>query len=107
MAPALQNVGGLVRIPTGCGEQNMVGLVPNIYLLQYLDSTDQSEPELEEKAKEYMRIGYRRQRNYNHPNGAYSIWGDKGDKDRWRMDASRKEDTYTRPISREGDPIAL
>jgi len=81
MAPALQNVGSLVRIPTGCGEQNMVGLVPNIYLLQYLDSTDQSEPELEEKAKEYMRIGYRRQRNYNHPNGAYSIWGDKGDKD--------------------------
>ena len=28
-----------------------------------------------------MRIGYRRQAKYNHPNGAYSIWGDKGDKD--------------------------
>ena len=24
-----------------------------------------------------MRIGYRRQAKYNHPNGAYSIWGDK------------------------------
>jgi len=81
MAPALENVGNLVRLPTGCGEQNMVGLVPNIYLLQYLEGTNQKEEELEEKAKEYMRIGYRRQAKYNHPNGAYSIWGDKGDKD--------------------------
>ena len=59
----------------------MVGLVPNIYLLQYLEGTDQKEPELEEKAKEFMRIGYRRQAKYRHNNGAYSIWGDKGDKD--------------------------
>ena len=81
MAPALENVGNLVRQPTGCGEQNMVGLVPNIYLLQYLEGTNQKEPELEEKAKEFMRIGYRRQANYHHGNGAYSIWGDKGDKD--------------------------
>merc|ERR1740137_144761 len=81
MAPALENVGNLVRLPTGCGEQNMVGLVPNIYLLQYLDSTNQKEPELEKKAKKFMEIGYNRQQKYNHPNGAYSIWGDKGDKD--------------------------
>jgi len=81
MAPALENVGNLVRLPTGCGEQNMVGLVPNIYLLQYLDGTKQKEPELEKKAKEFMYIGYNRQQKYNHPNGAYSIWGDKGDKD--------------------------
>merc|ERR1712106_551981 len=26
-------------------------------------------------------IGYNRQQKYNHPNGAYSIWGGKGDKD--------------------------
>jgi len=81
MAPALENVGNLVRLPTGCGEQNMVGLVPNIYLLQYLDNTNQKEPELERKAKEYMEIGYNRQQKYRHSNGAYSIWGDRGDKD--------------------------
>ena len=59
----------------------MIGLVPNIYLLNYLNATKQRNKELEQKAKEYMRIGYRRQAKYNHPNGAYSIWGDKGDKD--------------------------
>ena len=81
MGPAFENIGNLVRLPTGCGEQNMVSLVPNIYRLQSLEGTGQNYADLEEKAKEYMRIGYRRQANYNHPNGAYSIWGDKGDKD--------------------------
>ena len=57
MAPALENVGRLVRLPTGCGEQNMVGLVPNIYLLQYLKSTKQPKKDLERKAKEYMEVG--------------------------------------------------
>ena len=78
----------------------MVGLVPNIYLLQYLKSNakvrltqktisekpiqnvvvtfgvfSQEEPVLEKKAKEYMEIGYNRQQKYRHPDGAYSIWG--------------------------------
>ena len=78
MAPALENLGNLVRLPTGCGEQNMVGLVPNIYLLQYLEGTKQKEPELEKKALEFMEIGYRRQANYRHSNGAYSAFGEKG-----------------------------
>jgi uncharacterized protein YfaS (alpha-2-macroglobulin family) len=59
----------------------MVGLVPNIYLLQYLNRTNQEEHELERKANEFMEMGYNRQQKYNHPNGAYGIWGDKGDRD--------------------------
>jgi len=81
MAPALDNVGNLVRLPTGCGEQNMVGLVPNIYLMDYLKGVGKSLPDIERKAKEYMNIGYNRQQNYRHSNGAYSIWGGEGDKD--------------------------
>ena len=65
-------------MPTGCGEQNMIGLVPNIYLLNYLNGTNQKNEELERKAKEYMKIGYERQANYRHQNGAYSVWGEKG-----------------------------
>ena len=64
-------------MPTGCGEQNMIGLVPNIYLLNYLNGTNQKNEELERKAKEYMKIGYKRQANYRHQNGAYSVWGEK------------------------------
>ena len=81
MAPALENVGNLVRLPTGCGEQNMVGLVPNIYLLNYLQGVGKSLPEIEEKAKNFMNIGYKRQQKYRHSDGSYSIWGGKGNKD--------------------------
>jgi len=81
MAPALENVGNLVRLPTGCGEQNMVGLVPNIYLLDYLTGVGKEMPEIEKKAKNYMNIGYKRQQNYRHNDGSYSIWGGKGNKD--------------------------
>ena len=77
MAPSLDNLGNLVKQPTGCGEQNMIGLVPNIYLLNYLQGTNQKNEELEKKAKEYMKIGYDRQANYHHENGAYSVWGEK------------------------------
>ena len=80
MSPALDNIGNLVRLPTGCGEQNMVGLVPNIYLLQYLDTTGQKEPELERRANEYMEIRCTRQQKYDHPKGAFGIREDKGDK---------------------------
>ena len=75
MAAALDNVGRLVRLPTGCGEQNMAGLVPNIYLLQYLAALDKQMPEVERKAVEYMMVGYNRQQKYRHPAGSYSIWG--------------------------------
>ena len=64
----------------GCGEQNMVGLVPNIYLLQYLSNTPQSDPKLEAKAKTYMEIGYNKQQKYRHSTGAYSIWGGNNEK---------------------------
>ena len=47
MAPSLDNLGNLVKLPTGCGEQNMIRLVPNIYLLDYLKGTNQSKPGLE------------------------------------------------------------
>jgi len=74
-ASSLQNIGNLVRMPTGCGEQNMVKLAPNIYLLQYLSTNPQPNTELQQKAKRFMQIGYSRQEKYRHPGGAYSIWG--------------------------------
>ena len=89
MAPSLDNLGDLVKQPTGCGEQNMIRLVPNIYLLNYLKGTNQSKPGLERKAKVYMQRGYKRQDVYAHKspyseefNGAYSVWGNKKDVNR-------------------------
>ena len=51
LAPALANLDSLVTLPTGCGEQNMITLVPNIYLLEYLNGTRKTEPKLEDKVR--------------------------------------------------------
>jgi len=87
MASALDNLGQLVTLPTGCGEQNMASLVPSIYVLKYLEATQQARPDLEEKAKRFMKLGTRRQAHYRHSDGAYSVWGDQGDA-KWHRQAS-------------------
>ncbi|XP_041795894.1 alpha-2-macroglobulin-like [Chelmon rostratus] len=72
---ALKNLDGLLRMPYGCGEQNMALLAPNIYILQYLKNTQQLTPAIKEKASNFLTSGYQRQLNYKHSSGAYSTFG--------------------------------
>lgn len=48
---------GLVRLPMGCGEQNMVLFTPNIYVTQYLEATNQLEMSIKTKAINFMKNG--------------------------------------------------
>ncbi|XP_067387062.1 alpha-2-macroglobulin-like protein 1 [Emydura macquarii macquarii] len=75
MGTALQNLDRLLSLPFGCGEQNMVLLVPNIFVLQYLEKTKQATPEIRDKALKFMKTGYQRQLLYKHDNGSYSAFG--------------------------------
>ena len=78
LAPSMNNLDKLVKMPYGCGEQNMISLVPNIYVVKYLEGTGQNKPDLIAKAKKFMKAGYERQeQNYRHKDGSYSIWGPK------------------------------
>nr|XP_047908945.1 alpha-2-macroglobulin-like protein 1 isoform X5 [Anser cygnoides] len=75
MGPALQNLGQLLEMPFGCGEQNMVQFAPNIFILQYLQKTKQLDPEIEDIALYFLRTGYQRQLLYKHDDGSYSAFG--------------------------------
>ncbi|KAL8202435.1 UNVERIFIED_CONTAM: hypothetical protein K2H54_014681, partial [Gekko kuhli] len=75
LGASLQNLDRLLKMPYGCGEQNMVKFVPNIFVLRYLEATNQATPEIEAKATEHMRSGYQRQLLYQHSNGSYSAFG--------------------------------
>lgn len=78
MAPALSNLGKLLKLPTGCGEQNMMGMAPNVYVMEYLNGTGKKDVEIERKAKNHMRTGYNRENeNFRHSDGSYSVWGPK------------------------------
>ena len=56
MGPAL-NVETLLRLPYGCGEQNMVNFAPSIYIMKYLSTLGQMDKTIENKAKNIMRTG--------------------------------------------------
>ncbi|XP_060738506.1 alpha-2-macroglobulin-like protein 1 [Tachysurus vachellii] len=75
MGRALQNLASLLAMPYGCGEQNMLRFAPNIFILQYLESTDQLTPEILSTAQTYLVKGYQRELNYIHIDGSYSAFG--------------------------------
>ncbi|XP_062896280.1 alpha-2-macroglobulin-like isoform X3 [Mobula hypostoma] len=75
MGSAMENLDHLLKLPTGCGEQNMVKFAPNIYVLSYLQKTHQLKPQIKDKALGFLRIGYQRQLNYKHVDGSFSAFG--------------------------------
>ncbi|XP_075152783.1 CD109 antigen-like isoform X4 [Haematobia irritans] len=77
LGPTIKNIDKLVRMPYGCGEQNMVNFVPNILVLYYLEAIKKDMPLVAKNAKSYMESGYQRELTYKHSNGAYSAFGEK------------------------------
>ncbi|CAM4547116.1 unnamed protein product [Leuciscus chuanchicus] len=75
MGRALKNLDGLIQMPSGCGEQNMIILAPNIYILLYLEVTGQLTAAIRATATGYLQRGYQGQLNYRHSDGSYSTFG--------------------------------
>ncbi|XP_067087782.1 alpha-2-macroglobulin-like protein 1 [Osmerus mordax] len=75
MGRALRNVGSLLAMPSGCGEQNMLQFAPNVYILEYLQSTYQLTTEIGDKAVVFLKGGYQNELNYRHTDGSYSAFG--------------------------------
>nr|BAR45597.1 alpha-2-macroglobulin [Epanerchodus sp. RS-2014] len=75
LGPTISGLDHLVKMPTGCGEQNMVLFVPNIYVLQYLEVTHQLTINIKLKSISYMELGYQRELNYKRDDGSYSAFG--------------------------------
>ncbi|XP_067056513.1 complement C3-like [Acropora muricata] len=63
------------RMPTGCGEQNMIYLAPNVYVLEYLTNTGQLTGAQEQNAYRFIQTGYARELNYRRTDMAFSAWG--------------------------------
>ncbi|XP_013402650.1 C3 and PZP-like alpha-2-macroglobulin domain-containing protein 8 [Lingula anatina] len=76
MGPTLSNLDKLLRLPFGCGEQNMVHFAPNVFVLKYLETTKQLTDKVKEKTLDYLIQGYQRQLTYKRSDGSYSAFGD-------------------------------
>lgn len=57
MGPTLNNLDSLLRLPFGCGEQNMIHFAPNVFVLKYLQKTKQLTREVETEATDYLVQG--------------------------------------------------
>ncbi|CRK99836.1 CLUMA_CG013142, isoform B [Clunio marinus] len=79
LGPSIDNLDKLIKLPYGCGEQNMLNFVPNIVVLDYLTTLNKLTPEIESKAKKYMESGYQRELGYKHDDGSYSAFGKSDD----------------------------
>uniref|UniRef100_A0A8D2AJW3 PZP alpha-2-macroglobulin like n=1 Tax=Sciurus vulgaris TaxID=55149 RepID=A0A8D2AJW3_SCIVU len=80
LGSTMQNIQNLLQMPYGCGEQNMVLFAPNIYVLNYLNETQQLTQEIKSKAIGYLISGYQKQLNYKHQDGSYSTFGEQYDR---------------------------
>ncbi|KAG9486397.1 hypothetical protein GDO78_006660 [Eleutherodactylus coqui] len=77
MGPTVSNLDNLLRLPFGCGEQNMIHFAPNVFVLKYLQKTKQLCPEVENEALDYLLQGYQRQLSYKRQDGSYSAFGER------------------------------
>lgn len=77
LGTSMANLDDLVRMPYGCGEQNMVNFVPNIIVLDYLTQAGKLTDKIKQKAIKHLESGYQRQLNYQRLDGSYSAFGEK------------------------------
>ncbi|KAM3913963.1 alpha-2-macroglobulin-like protein 1 [Leptodactylus fuscus] len=77
MGKPLQNLHHLIRLPKGCGEQNMMGFSSIISILSYYRTRRQLTGEIMEKAKKFLEGGLQNQLNYKHTDGSYSAFGNR------------------------------
>ncbi|XP_014214992.1 CD109 antigen-like isoform X2 [Copidosoma floridanum] len=75
LGPSIPNLDKLIKMPFGCGEQNMLNFVPNIVILEYLKNTNQLSPAIESKALGYLETGYQQELTYRHADGSFSAFG--------------------------------
>lgn len=71
----IQNLDKLIRMPVGCGEQNMLTFTSNIIVLDYLKATNQLTPDIRNKARNLLNLGYQKELAYIHKDGSFSAFG--------------------------------
>ena len=76
LAQTIDGLEGLLQMPFGCGEQNMILFAPNVFVANYLRDTGQTKPEIMAKAERLMLTGYQRELTYRRQDGSFSAFGD-------------------------------
>ena len=57
MGPSITGLDKLIKMPYGCGEQNMLNFAPTIFVTDYLKKTSQLTSQLKSKSVGFMEKG--------------------------------------------------
>jgi CD109 antigen len=58
MGPSLEGLDSLVRLPSGCGEQNMILMAPNVYIINYLTAKRDMRSDLRDRALRFIQVRF-------------------------------------------------
>ncbi|XP_077965467.1 CD109 antigen-like isoform X4 [Styela clava] len=75
LGSALSNLGNLLQMPSGCGEQTMVGFAPDVYISLYLKKVGELEGKIKQKSESHIREGYTNELRYQRDDGSFSAFG--------------------------------
>ncbi|XP_060591789.1 CD109 antigen-like isoform X2 [Ruditapes philippinarum] len=73
--PSMDHLDQLIKIPYGCGEQNMVRFAPAVFAAKYLKVTNRYSDAMKERVEYIMETGYQRQLTYQRHDGSFSAFG--------------------------------
>ena len=76
LTQSIEGLEQLLKMPFGCGEQNMILFAPNVFVARYLQETGQIKPEVMARAENLMITGYQRELTYRRSDGSFSAFGD-------------------------------
>ncbi|CAH1108875.1 unnamed protein product [Psylliodes chrysocephalus] len=72
LGAAMIHLDNVIRLPTDCGEQNLVHLMSNLIILQYLRATSQLTPTIQNEAVLNLETSYQKQLSYKRKDGSFS-----------------------------------
>jgi TonB-dependent SusC/RagA subfamily outer membrane receptor len=71
----MDGIESLIREPWGCFEQVSSSTYPNILVLKYLQETNKSNPEIEKKALDFIKKGYKKLAGYETRKNGFEWYG--------------------------------
>ncbi|XP_066246674.1 thioester-containing protein 1 allele R1-like [Euwallacea similis] len=77
LGAAMVHLEDLIRLPSGCGEQNLVHFMPSVIILQYLKNTRQLTPTIENEAIKTLEISYQQQLQFMRSDKSFSPFGER------------------------------
>lgn len=57
MGSSISGIENLLKMPYGCGEQNMINFAPSMFIRAYLKTVEQLTPSIDKKSIRFMTSG--------------------------------------------------